>query len=66
MFEVILDRCEHLMNRVSLLEQQLDQEKVRAGNLEQQLRQEKDKSEKVTLQNRGSIEINIFEKYRKL
>ena len=27
---------------------------------------EEKKSEKVTLKNRGSIEINIFEKYRKL
>lgn len=34
--------------------------------LKKSIKLEKDKSEKVTLQNRGSIEINIFEKYRKL
>ena len=34
--------------------------------LRKSIKLEKDKSEKVSLQNRESIEINIFEKYRKL
>lgn len=34
--------------------------------LRKSIRLDKEKSEKVSLQNRASIEVNIFEKYRKL
>ena len=34
LFEVILDRCEHLMNRVTLLEQEFQREKERSEKFE--------------------------------